>query len=215
MWTWFIAAAFAGPPFGGPGQIGPHMQGHFDSATRAAAYVAVGELEPAKAAALELDHKADMPISWQSYAAFMRRAAKRMGKSKNLPTAAERVAAIGQTCAECHTGVVGGPKLDPADTETDGVSHPGDHAVAWTWMWLGLVYSDNTPWNTGAEAMGTVPRADELGALATDWEALGKRALTAGPDGREEVFGKLIGSCVPCHAKAGVDVTGKSAEEAR
>ncbi len=203
-----MAGASEKAPFGGPGETIQHMHGHFEAASRAVWSATLGDLDKVREAGADLTYREkDLPISWRRYFNQMRRAAKRLEKAEDLPEAAARTAALGQTCADCHVGVVGGPTLKPSQAKITGSRSQQDHALAWYWLWLGVVMADERAWTNGAAAMHLPPTREGTEDLRAAYAALAEEAQAVPEERRDNVFGEVLATCAACHDAAGVALT--------
>lgn len=203
MW-WIATLALAGAPADESTPIAAHMQAHFYAASRAAWFVAAGDVAEAQRAAAELDHDDPFPDPWRRYGMRMRRAARGVQRAEPVSRTAMRVARLGQACADCHTSIVGGPRM--TESQLDGLTGEDDHAIAWFWMWNGLVMGEGRAWANGARTDVVPPAAEGTAAHAADYAVIIERASQATERQRARRFGELTQTCAACHATAGVDI---------
>ena len=205
MWLWAgcIGSGWAGP-FGA--ELTEHMDGHFASATDAAWYVALGDLEQVRRAANELDHDmpAVMPRSFKPYNRAMRSAARDVARAEDIPAAAQATARLAESCAGCHRGVQDGPVLSPEEARMQVLTPRGQHALAPYWLWVGLVMPSDDAWSNGASAMMGSPARAGSEPYAEAYEQLAQRTKTAAPGERAALWADIIGRCKACHDASGV-----------
>ena len=202
-----LLPAWAGP-FGA--ELTEHMEGHFASATDAAWYVALDNMDQVHRAAKELDHEAPaaMPRSWRPYNRAMRVAARDVARASDVAEASKAVAALGQTCAACHRGVEEGPRLSPEETKMQVLTPRGEHALAPYWLWVGIVMSSDDAWANGAQAMVGSPAKAGTAPFAEAYDQLAARTHTVPEAERAGLWAEIIASCAACHEAAGVQPEG-------
>ena len=207
---WLITTAVLAAP---PSPLQQHMQGHFAHATDAMWYVASADLDRAKEDAAHLDHPASdsLPPNLKPLVENLRTASRALATADDLDAAASQVGRVTAQCAACHVSADRGPRV-----EDDKVSRLGDSGPSHLWgvygLWIGLVLPDNGAWMEGAsllhsDKVAKHPKYATVQAIAKTFDELTEAAKKAEIHAdREEVFGKLLGTCASCHTQLGVDL---------
>lgn len=138
------------------------MHERFDYLTKARDGVVAGDLEATKTAAHELssvDAPESLPPGWLSFVAAVNVEAVVIQSAPDLPTAAHAVAQASIACGGCHAFAGKGPDLRKARLVPPQVWEPGSnmqlHAWSLSWMWLGLIASDDAACERGAQTRRT------------------------------------------------------------
>ena len=205
---WLLWATIAGAAPYGQDDLLTHMEAHFAAATDASWFVALGNLAKVQEQAKKLDHEpaAVIPQAWRPNARRMQRAARSLAASTDIPTAAERVAGLGATCAACHTSIEGGPRLTANEVKMQVLTPLGEHALAPYWLWVGFVMNSDAAWANGAKAFKGAPVAPGTAPFAEAYDALTSKVSAASASEREALMTQILTSCQPCHESAKVKV---------
>lgn len=118
----------------------------------------------------------ELPLDWMPWIEDLQATARKGMEARSLGEAAVAVAALGQSCADCHSATKGGPGEEPASTKYDAAGATGleERMARHLWsaeeLWLGLIGPRHTSWSRGAAALMniTIPKLVTLkGAPAT------------------------------------------------
>jgi mono/diheme cytochrome c family protein len=197
-----------------------HMSAHYTILTSARDAIIRGDLEAARESLTWLaDHGSHEGLSdaLAAQVAKMNEAAKVAVEAKSINGAAAGVAAIANTCGECHSAVSGGPSFDapPPPPERTGVNwHMARHQWAADRMWEGMIMPSDTAWKLGVEALREDPlKSEELhsGEMSENEERVAEWLHQMGEFGlsmndsqaRAEFYGGVLGNCSSCHVSEG------------
>jgi hypothetical protein len=219
----------AKPPVTQPNdEAGAKMWHHFWDVVDARDAVIAGDLERVRPPLLRLAQAKhgidDMPHDWLPWIDDMEAKAARAAQATTLAEAAHGVAAVTQSCGDCHRATRGGPHMVVGDVqEFDAHGRTGlrgamaQHVWAAEELWLGMTVPHHESWAAGAKALASTPLPPAQGdadapsdAATIDPElhqkleavrAMGDLALAAGqPAEMTKVYGELIARCGDCHA---------------
>lgn len=213
------AAASASAAEAATPTVPAHMKEHFTKAEEMKAAILRGDLAGFReVAAWMAEHElsADPPADWKKYTDAMQLTAKGARDAKDLKAASAALAAVGQSCADCH-GVLGGPKqLELGEPPAEG-SGAALHMVRHQWaadkLWLGLMAPSEEAWVKGAEVFADAPLSQEqaapgksvspkVKAMATKVHEQAHRARTVDKAKRAQAYAELMQSCSSCHELA-------------
>ena len=208
MLAWMMVAVAVAEPYAQGEDLLTHMEGHFAAATDASWFVALGDLASMRTAAQKLDHEPlrSMPREWRADARKMQKAAREVVAVQDVASAAPAVAALGGTCASCHTTNPAGPRLTESEVKMEVLTPIGQHALAPYWLWVGFVMNSDAAWQNGAKALVGAPIARGTEPFVPTFDALAASVKVAEASEREALMGQLLGTCKTCHDAAGVTV---------
>ncbi len=225
---WWIGLASAQQP---PPPAVDEMHVRFEALTAARDGVVQGDLTAARTSATTLLEPGGpmltAPPEWRPFLTRLEGAARELEAAPDLKAAGASVAKVAAACAECHSALRGGPKLEhaediPPQAWAEGQNMPL-HAWSVDWMWLGLLANDDEAWDRGArelDRMPLVPRFEDappggMRELEQGVYVLAGRAREVDlPAERAELYGMLITTCSECHTKHRSGVTPGSASPA-
>ncbi|RLB54813.1 MAG: hypothetical protein DRJ42_07985 [Deltaproteobacteria bacterium] len=189
------------------------MQQHFTDVGIARDAVIQGDLEAVRAPLARIaaaEYGFDLPADWLQWVEEMQQSAGGYADSADLLAAANAVASLTESCADCHRTTLGGPAIaeetEPPHNE-DLVGWMTTHAWGTEQLWIGLTAPSHEAWARGAAAIigdGAISEAEGMNeALAPQLEAvqaLGVRAREAGqPAEMAAVYAEILTSCADCH----------------
>lgn len=181
--------------------LDPSMRGHFEKATTAMLATALGQIDEMRTSARALAEAPGVPPN-------LAQAAGTLAKCGRIPCAAEEVAEMGRTCADCHLETGHGPR--PRNmTALPGETPRDKHIFAATFAWVGLVTPKQPLFLFGLA--NVVPPVDAVGGTkalaqardafrAAQQAAVGAESL----EDRSAAFAQLVEACVGCHQVSGV-----------
>jgi hypothetical protein len=197
-----------------------HMREHFADVAAARDAVIQGDIEGVRAPLSRIaaaEYGEDLPWDWRQWVGEMQNSAGGYAEVSDILAAANAVAALTESCADCHRTTLGGPAI-PAEHQP-----PHEHNVqgemqrhAWgvEQLWLGLTAPSHEAWARGAAAIMEDPMTpEEAEALREEEEnealtphleelrALGEQAHEAGqPADKARVYAQIISKCAICHS---------------
>jgi mono/diheme cytochrome c family protein len=190
------------------------MREHFEDVADARDAVIQGDLEGVRAPMLRIaaaQYGQDLPWDWREWIVQMQESAGAYADTADILAAANAVAMLTGSCADCHRTTLGGPAVPPAqrpDHENDLRGRMADHAWGTEQLWLGLTAPSHEAWVRGADAIIGDPMAPEgedideaMAPHLADIRALGVRAQDVGqPAEKTAVYAELIARCALCHS---------------
>lgn len=155
--------------------------------------------------------------TWAPAIAELQRTAGEIARSSSLGVAAEGVATMAKICGSCHAA-------NAAREVPQTLAHPpawfaasdlrlrmDSHQWAADRLWHGLVDPSDSAWDAGAAVLTGLALAPHDGpsgdfyAALTRVRELGAAARTATmPEGRSQVYARLLATCATCHASSHV-----------
>jgi len=154
------------------------MQFHFWDVAEARDAVIQADLEGVRAPLLRIaegTYGDDMPSDWRTWIEEMQTQARAGAQVKTLEEAAQAVAKLSGTCAECHRTTKAGPVLsdDAPGYQPRGEGLPERmqrHMFAAEALWAGLTAPQHQAWSRGARALSELPMPEEAGPQAEQGE---------------------------------------------
>lgn len=192
----WIAVALADPPEDEEG-VRDAMASHWRIGVELRDAVVRGRLGEARrlAATLDVDVGADAPAVVAEAASWIRPFVRGLEHAPDLRTAASQVALMGAACGSCHRQQGVEQSFVPPEPPSTG-SIMEKHITGASWMWAGLVASDDALFQRGA---ATFSFPMQSGGNPDHLEALSRRARTAAGPLRTSAYGALLASCAGCH----------------
>lgn len=191
------------------------MEEHYTLAIRAHDALIRGEIDAAKShlsalSAATLPERA--PEAWSALHGSLKTAAAGAARADDLPSVARGLAAVAETCGDCHTALGRGPNY-PAPAPPDAVDLPEQmraHQFATERLWEGITGRWEYGWLRGTEllAASAVFRGEispELSGLEADLRTAATLAgAAATPHDRAIRYGEILAMCAVCHRAANV-----------
>jgi mono/diheme cytochrome c family protein len=207
-------------------EAAPSLQGHmaanFDLALTARDGIIAGSLVQAQEAALKLaeqDYAVVLPPDWMPGVERMQSAARELANAQSLTEGAARVAALAQTCGDCHASGQQGDTGRPVEHSDDGFGKAEDmhgrmmrHERAANGFWYGLTLPSDKAWQSGASNLLEAPASpvdkdgkpvsEEMRARLEEVRDIARRAQAAqAPADRAGVYAELLAKCSSCHTR--------------
>ncbi len=194
---------------------------HFAHAAVIQSALIRGDLEAARTAGRGLAEEgaeATLLEGWEEHAARMRRLGDGVSTARDADELGLLLGRVGRACGSCHERV----DRRPAPAEPTAPYPEADlhlrmlrHEWAADRLWEGLVGPSEDAWFWGAYALTQAPftperipdrlAAREIARTAVWLHRLGLEALgPEGWEGRDALYGHLVGTCASCHDRLGV-----------
>jgi len=207
---------------GGGEEDVPAMHRNFSRTVDIQTGIVQGDLERArKAAAWLIDplNRSPFPTAVREYEDAMLQSASLIAEAPNLATVSAQAGQLAAACGNCHQALDGGPHFVVGSEAPQGKNQEA-HMVRHIWaadrMWEGLVGPSDEAWLAGAQALTETNEAlaptfrapippGSLVGLLQEMYALANEAMgEPDPDGRADVYGRMLDTCSRCHALASI-----------
>lgn len=197
-----------------------HMEANFDIALTARDGIIAGSLVQAKDAAVKMaeqNYAVVLPAEWMPGVERMQSAARELADAQTLEEGASRVAALAQTCGECHAsfedqdrGRKVGAEGDFGNAE-DVRERMLRHERAADGFWFGLTMPSDAAWKSGAVTLLNAPAAplgkdgkpvgEGMTKRLEEVRGIAQRAIEAtNPSDRVGLYAEFLGKCSSCHS---------------
>lgn len=192
---------------------GQEMREHFWDVAEARDAVIAADIDAMRAPLLRIaegHYGDDMPESWKSWIGDMQAEARAGSRVLKLHEAAQAVARLSGTCAECHRDTGAGPA--PADQDwtppppPEGLSERMQHHMAASVaLWQGLTAPHHAAWARGAKLLAELPlptdEGTDMAQPLADIRELGQRAEEAVTnEDKVAAYGAVLEACGTCHS---------------
>lgn len=193
-----LTTASAPPP-------NPAMNTHFLEMVKLELAVIGGDVDEARRAAEALEGAQIVASAdAEPHVRALHEVAGRVKYMNQVPALAQGAAELLANCGRCHQATGGGPHAAVEPKPAGDAPEMARHLYASFWMGQSLLQADDAAWVAGAEVLDAQGLGPLVGEPAQDAavHALGTRAIHAtGPADRQVVFGELLATCSPCHAR--------------
>ena len=205
----------------GQGDV-PEMHKSLSRAVTIQTAVVLGDLERArKAASWLMDREDKMLVQAGSngYEKEMLGYAALIATAEDLKTVATQAGRLAATCGSCHQALNEGPRF-VVGTDAPGGETQEAQMIRHLWaadrMWEGLVGPSDDAWTAGAlalaetapslaEAIPAYTRLKESRTILRHVNEVANQAMTVGGlSERAEVYGRMLDTCMRCHAEVGL-----------
>lgn len=197
-----------------------HMEANFDLALTARDGIIAGSLIQAKDAAVKLaeqNYATVLPAEWMPGVERMQSAARELAAAQDLTQGALRVAALAQTCGECHASFEEHDHGRPVDGDKSEFGESENmhermmrHERAADGFWFGLTMPSDQAWKSGAVTLLNAPAAptgkdgkpvgEDMMARLEEVRGIARNALTAeAPADRAGLYAQFLAKCSSCH----------------
>jgi len=196
-----------------------HMSAHYSITTAARDALIRNDIESAQQLMEWISGHAsydDLPPELDPYLIEMKATAGDLAEASELAAAAQGLAAVANTCGNCHLAGNTLPVFNQTPIPEDRVGiewHMARHFWAINQMWEGLIVPSDTQWRLGVEALQEIPVASgelhedqqltpETEMIASWVSSLADMGPHMGNDAsRVRLYGELLTSCAACHAE--------------
>lgn len=193
-----------------------YMRAHFDQAMQVHDAVVRGDLADAKRQAAALAQRSPdvpMPVGAEAFHGALTRSARQAAEASTLAEVADATATVLGTCGQCHKAMHVRATVPPASEVNVGgvVGHMLMHQRGTDALVEGLVAPSESQWVEGVRAFAApkLEASEVPGRMRktfdhgeTDLAVLaGHMAQAHRTRDREELYGKVIGTCGSCHQK--------------